>query len=197
MDISKITQALDKSCGWLDLNIPQGYNIKLANASNCLKAGLDYVLSRRNIQFKWLPEYDQVADWLTDNKGKGLLMIGNCGNGKSLLGRYVIPLILNAWHTPKICVTSKDMTKVKDTTLLLQHTFLSLDDVGTEDVVNDYGNKSLPFAELVDNAEKTGHILIISTNLTGEQLAEKYGVRIVDRLASITRKIEFNNESLR
>ena len=72
-----------------------------------------------------------------------------------------------------------------------------IDDVGTEDISNIYGNKRIPFAELVDAAEKEGKLLIISTNLDEDHLKEKYGERVVDRLRAITRKITISGKSMR
>ena len=42
---------------------------------------------------EWLTEYDQIVNWLTDNQGKGLVLIGPPGVGKSEICMKVIPLI--------------------------------------------------------------------------------------------------------
>ena len=38
----------------------------------------------------WLPEYQQIVDWLSDNKGDGLLVIGDSGLGKSVICHFYI-----------------------------------------------------------------------------------------------------------
>ena len=58
---------------------PQRLQIHLSNAKEVLNAGLQHFLGG---DYKWQPEYDKVADWLTDNKGLGLFCMGNCGRGK-------------------------------------------------------------------------------------------------------------------
>lgn len=60
-----------------------------------------------------------------------------------------------------------------------------------------YGEKRLSFAELVDEAEKKGKLLIISTNLSLSELQQKYGERTVDRLRAITTPVVFKGDSLR
>lgn len=45
---------------------PQRLLIRLPNAKYVLNAGLKYFMGD---SYTWLPEYDEVADWLTDNKG--------------------------------------------------------------------------------------------------------------------------------
>ena len=45
---------------------------------------------------KWHDGYDEIVEWLHDNKGKGLLVYGDKGCGKSMLCANIIPKILNA-----------------------------------------------------------------------------------------------------
>ena len=43
--------------------------------------------------FVWLPEYDQIVDWMTNTNDKGLMLMGDCGRGKSLILNYVLPVL--------------------------------------------------------------------------------------------------------
>ena len=72
-----------------------------------------------------------------------------------------------------------------------------IDDVGTENLSVKYGEKRLAFAELADEAEKKGKLLILTTNLTIDELREKYGERTIDRLRAITKTVLFSGISLR
>ena len=72
-----------------------------------------------------------------------------------------------------------------------------LDDIGVEADINDYGTKRLAFDEIIDNAEKTGNLLVITSNLSGEQLLAKYGERATERIKSTTKRILFTGESMR
>ena len=64
-----------------------------------------------------------------------------------------------------------------------------MDDIGTENLSVKYGEKRLAFAELTDEAEKKGKLLILTTNLSIDELREKYGERTVDRLRAITKTV--------
>ena len=44
---------------------PERLHIRIQNAREQMIAGLHYYLGNRA---KWLPCYDEIADWLTDNK---------------------------------------------------------------------------------------------------------------------------------
>ena len=43
---------------------------------------------------RYLPEYDEIVDWMVDTKDKGLLLMGDCGRGKSIIITGVIPVLL-------------------------------------------------------------------------------------------------------
>ena len=47
---------------------PQRLLIHLPNAKDVLDAGLRHFLGN---SYRWLPEYDKVVDWLSDNEGQG------------------------------------------------------------------------------------------------------------------------------
>ena len=55
----------------------------------------------------------------------------------------------------------------------------------------------MAFAEIVDQAEKKGKLLIISTNLNKDKLIEMYGERVFDRLCKLTKRILFTGKSMR
>jgi len=73
----------------------------------------------------------------------------------------------------------------------------SIDDIGTEEIRIEYGNKRELFFEIVDNAEKNSNLLIITTNLTGEEIKQRYGLRVYERLLSITKRIIIKGKSER
>ena len=66
--------------------------INIPNAREVLEQGIRYYMGDAA---KWLPAYDEVAEWMTDNNGKGLLCRGGCGLGKTLICAQLLPLILN------------------------------------------------------------------------------------------------------
>ena len=80
---------------------------------------------------------------------------------------------------------------------ILGYHIIYIDDVGTENISNIYGNKRIPFMELCDAMEQQGKLLICSTNLNVEELKQKYGERTIDRLRATTKFVTFEGESLR
>ncbi len=66
-----------------------------------------------------------------------------------------------------------------------------LDDIGTEEVSNVYGNKRLAFAEIMDSAEKYGKLVIVSSNLTVAEIKKRYGDRVLDRVVATTKRVLF------
>lgn len=174
---------------------PECVKIQIPDAKKNLYNGIKYFTAEHA---QWLPEYEHVAEWLSDNNGRGLLLVGNCGLGKSLLCRKVIPMIINFYYR-KIVSTfdATDLNKKSMTNEILSSHLMCIDDLGSENELNDFGTKRIVFCELADLAEKQGKMLLITTNLSEEELRQKYGERTIDRLHAITRKIVFRGNSLR
>ena len=93
------------------------------------------------------------------------------------------------------CYDSQQMNAELDS--VKQKHIIYVDDIGTENLSVKYGEKRLAFAELTDEAEKKGKLLILTTNLSIDELREKYGERTVDRLRAITKTVLFTGVSLR
>lgn len=168
----------------------------IPDARNVLWSAICYFISKEGKRAIWLPEYEKVAAWAGGNRGMGLFMFGNCGRGKSVLCRYVLPLLLLQYCRKIVSVYDiQDMNKNIDQ-VLSKH-IIALDDVGTEEVSVKYGERRVAFAEVMDAAEKQGKLLIVSTNLDEKELRERYGDRVLDRIRSTTLRVAFNGESLR
>ena len=72
-----------------------------------------------------------------------------------------------------------------------------IDDFGTESITSVYGEKRDIFSDIVDLAEQEKKLLVVSTNLTQDEIKERYGVRTLDRLHAITKGICLTGESMR
>ena len=179
------------------LKVPMNrVNIRVPNAKIVLENALTYFLSLEGREIKWLPQYDLIAEWLEDNQGRGLLLYGSCGLGKTFLTRYVISAIILKYCSK--VVTSFDMTEAnKDPDKVLVKHIISLDDIGTEDISVKFGERRSIVPEILDSAEKYGKLLLLTSNLGGEDLIKKYGNRTFDRILAVTRRIEFNGKSFR
>lgn len=174
---------------------PKKVSIHIDNAKLLLCNGLKYYCGEGAV---WQPEYEEVAEWLTDNKGRGLWLCGECGRGKTLIGAKILPVLFNFYHFPRKKISlydAKDMNNVYND--IVKKHIIYIDDVGKESVEVNYGNRNLRFPDIVDEAEKKGKLLMFSTNLSQEKMVEKYGERTVDRLRAITKKIVFRGKSLR
>lgn len=197
-DFKSLVDRLNDGTG---VQMPEMVSIRIPDAEQRLRGGLDYfvnVFSRGEVQkSEWNEKnYRPIVDWMTDNKGRGLLMVGSCGLGKSLIGKYILPYLIRDACRKVVNVFNAQELNSKPDEIIGYH-IIYIDDIGTENVSNIYGNKRIPFMELCDATEQKGKLLMCSTNLTIEELKEKYGDRTVDRLKSTTKVVPFIGESLR
>jgi DNA replication protein DnaC len=189
-DFKRVTEYL-KSVG--SIKMPDQVFITIPDAKEMLMRGINYFTNNNGV---WLPEYEHVASWLSNNEGKGLFCMGKVGRGKSLICTKVIPVLLS-WYCRKIVsVYDAQQMNVMLDNVLSKH-IICIDDLGTEEVAVNFGNRRMAFAEIADAAEKEGKLLIITTNMTIDQFREKYGERVIDRLRVLTKSVLFNGESLR
>jgi DNA replication protein DnaC len=126
-----------------------------------------------------LPAYDEIIDWLVDTKGRGLMLMGECGLGKSTILNYVIPAIFRTKTSKSLkSISAKDLGIIEKSIT----TFIIIDDLGTESIKNDYGTKIDAVADAISYAEDSSKTLLITTNLSGKSLKERYDERTLDRL---------------
>jgi DNA replication protein DnaC len=156
---------------------------------------------------EWLPCYEEVAKWLADNDSRGLLCVGSSGLGKSVVCMYALPFLFKRhFDLDVMAVSSTEMNQRIDELLAYcgNRRVIIIDDVG-EEAYSVFGRH--PFCELVNVAERTGTLLIITTNLrtTADKdparnypsIEARYGVPTLDRLRAITRVAVFRGESFR
>ena len=185
----------------------------LPDADGLLMRGLAYAIGPTA---QWLPEYEDVAAWLGDNRGKGLMCIGDCGRGKTVITRDILPQIFkhyitiqysDGWvgHPPYNYFLAKEL---KSRWAEIERCkVICVDDVGTEPIAKVYGETHNYFSELVDLCNDRDKLLICSTNLTQAQLfgGEEDGVvyparcdqRTYSRLVGNTTRVYFEGEDLR
>jgi len=179
------------------LPVPEkGVQVSVPNAKELMRDMLNEIISRENRRMVWIKPYEQVAEWLTDNKGMGLFMYGNCGLGKSLLARYVIPALMLKYNRKVVSVYDTN-TMNANIDEVLSKKIVCIDDVGTEDLSVRFGEKRLAFAEVMDVAEKKRNLIIATSNLTIDEILERYGERVLDRIKSTTKRVVFTGKSFR
>lgn len=148
------------------------------------------------IEPKSVPQYAEVADWLYCNDGKGLLIYGNCGLGKSLLISKILPACCAAIHAIILgkCYSAYDLARPEVLNVVRCRRVVVLDDIGTES----WGNFHEPAVPIVvDGLEKNDGLLVATTNLTGEQMYDRYGERVVDRIAKLCKIVHLEGTSFR
>lgn len=167
--------------------------IRIPNAEEEIRRGLKYFIGDNAA---WIDKYKEIVEWCEDNHGRGLLVMGNCGTGKTLICGKILPILIN--HYLRRVVYIADAKRLnKDIDIVLTQHQIYIDDIGIEDMSVNYGEKRLTFAEIVDEAEKKGKLLIITTNLDTKEIEEKYGTRTIDRLRAITKSITLSGKSFR
>lgn len=171
----------------------ENIRISVEDSKELIERGLRYFFGEKA---KWLPEYDALVEWLKDNNGKGLLCCGDGGRGKTFVcERILLPIITNKYSFAKVGKI-RAYTIAKDYGEALG-TILFVDDIGVERDAHNYGERINVFNQIVDEAERNNWLLIITTNLTTDEIKEKYGERTLDRLRALTRLVLFKGESLR
>lgn len=164
------------------LNCPEASNF----FKECLSA-FDMVM---------LPEYTKIVDWMTKNDGKGIIMYGSNGRGKTLIAQKILPLYFYQFYG-KILTLYEGLEMNEKVNEILTKKLLCIDDFGQEDVRNNYGEKSLPFLEIMDVAEKRGNLVILTTNLDPAWIEKKYGIKTRERIRACCTPVVFRGDSLR
>lgn len=143
---------------------------------------------------QYLPEYDKVISWMKENSGKSLILMGKCGLGKSIIACKVIPTLL---ATKGIFVNPANAKEFAKVGVVKDRSFWIVDDLGTEGIVKDFGTEVDKVSELLDRIDMIGGTAVITTNLTAEQLKERYGERNYDRMKQNFEIVSINHESMR
>lgn len=162
------------------------------------------------VNFDFLPEYASIIEWMTNTRGMGLLLTGDCGRGKSTILTGVVPVLIyqatglvvrpihsEQFEKPCKATWPNAGDKPKNIDYLCNTYFPIIDEIGIEPLINDYGEKYEGFNRVLNVAEHKLKPVFVSTNLTLEQMLKRYDVRTIDRLVRLSRTVEFKGESYR
>jgi DNA replication protein DnaC len=135
---------------------------------------------------------------------RGLLLRGTPGLGKTFIPSLVADNPLNPVQIVSLNEITETIRKTGEYTGLKFGTYkiIYLDDLGTEETpVKYYGTEITWFKTWYENFYSTAkshtNRLIISTNLSFQQIEDKYGFRIRDRMAETFNVLDLSGESLR
>lgn len=117
-------------------------------------------------------------------KVRGVLLIGNAGNGKTMVAHAMCNgLWIDAWnpdHQERF--TTAYMTDLSTGGWVV-------DDLGREQPRNNFGIVSEPFGQLVNHQYARGYVTgdwrfppVITTNMTLNEIKERYSSNILDRI---------------
>ena len=147
-------------------------------------------------KFKWLPEYDNVVDWMMGSD-KGLLIAGEPGLGKSNIIRLLIPTLFHMKY--QWTIRPIDANKIKDNwDTIANSPVVIIDEVGDERMaVEKYNIKYWAFEDVVRMCEAESKTLFVTTNLNKNELTHRYNPRITDRLDYLVTAFRIEGESMR
>lgn len=162
----------------------------------CLFDSAFMEVEESNKDYQFLPEYSKVIDWMVDTQGKGLYLHGDCGRGKSVILFRVLPLLFY-FKFKKVFVVLHSSEMQLKIDKYIDNNLIGIDEVGVEPLINNYGTRYEGFNRFVDQAEIKANPLFLTTNLTNEQMYERYGERCIDRISRLALNVEFKGKSLR
>lgn len=178
--------------------------------SNEKIAGMGFEMIEKGYQPHNKEVFEKLAKYLAAPNGKGLLLYGKVGTGKTFFFQRMFPEI-------ELASASKISEAFKGTSGRLNGMFwfesyriydsetdrysLVIDDMGTEPMANIYGVTTELLADVIDQRyrdwKKTGVKTYITSNLTNVEMDKRYGRRTTDRIAEICSCISFEGLSLR
>lgn len=141
---------------------------------------------------------DKASNWIISSKKRGLILMGTCGNGKSTMLRAIkrafgtYATYCHAEEIHEFCKNSQGEVMHKNTKFLL------LDDLGAEpERCMAFGEELYPLVKLLSYRYNNMLTTIIATNLGLDQIRERYGARVADRLIEMYDVIFYSEESYR
>lgn len=159
-----------------------------------------------------------AARWLINpDATPGLMLCGLYGNGKTTLAKAIAQLIgfiteyengfsnrktmrlYTAKTICRLCAAGEKFKEQYDTyESLFTEPMIIIDDLGEEPrEVMVYGMIHTPLIDLISERYANQRMTIVTTNLEVDDLKEKYGPRIYDRLQEMLTPIVFENDSYR
>ena len=153
---------------------------------------------------------ERVAKWLTMPKQKyGLMLYGSVGNGKTTMAKAIgsviwatsnrpnplKPASLRSISSTNIIRKAPDMEEFED---IKSEELLFIDDFGSEpSTTKIYGSEIFPIIEIIYHRYDKQLFTIISSNMFDEDIKQRYGERVFDRMEEMFDRIVFDEKSFR
>jgi len=149
---------------------------------------------------------EKAARWLTTPGKPWLFLSGNVGTGKSTLMWAIMQTLryhdvscsmFRASDFPVLFFENIEQTERQIMQGHWCHVLL-LDDIGVDSVeYKEYGNIIRPFVKIIEERYNRQLPLVVSTNLSGEEIRTTYGERTIDRIKELAVGIKYKGESFR
>ena len=148
----------------------------------------------------------RVAEWLKNDSKDGLLLYGTVGTGKTTLMRSLYQVLHDDFNR------RVDIGSASQLVELFQHRdidsypfeyeknvdFLFIDDAGVEpDYCCIWGTEYEPMRDLLAYRYDARKHTVISSNLGDEELVQKYGLRIFDRMIETYDRVTYEFDGYR
>ena len=211
--MENINALIDRLVGDRKLIVRRPAQLSWGDRETCeaLFASLFRKLDGPITKYQPLPEYDEIIDWMHDTRGLGLLLIGDCGRGKSIIATCLVPVLLGIKNLNTYPVHADDFNKPypfaantmgmdpKSSNLdyLTKCPYPVIDELGVETLINDYGERYEGFNRIINAAERYFRPMFVSTNLSKDEMLNRYGERTLARTKPLCPIVESRGESLR
>ncbi len=141
---------------------------------------------------------NRVARWLFASNQRGLILMGSMGNGKSIMLRSINRLFKSRSTFGDAQDIFDHFKRSQGAMKYWEEPLLLIDDMGIEPVrCLIYGEEYYPISRLLLHRYDKQLTTIIATNLGIEEILERYGDRVVDRMHETYSVITYGNESYR
>lgn len=145
---------------------------------------------------------EEAAKYVAESKN-GMILMGSIGVGKTHMIRT--PRMVSA---NQLCMDYKvhgieAISAAINNQIAYQGGKVIIDDIGTEEDVRHFGNQIDPVAYVIQRLYDVNQVadkpiqLIVTTNLNEQELKDRYGVRVVDRLWEMCDRIVVEGPNLR
>lgn len=141
---------------------------------------------------------NRMARWLFSSKERGLLLMGTMGNGKSTMLHVIQRLFKGTSTFGDAQDIFEHFKKNQGSMRYWNEPLLLIDDLGIEPArCLIYGEEYYPISRLLLHRYDKQLTTIIATNLSIEEIQDRYGDRIVDRMNETFNVITYDHESYR
>lgn len=139
----------------------------------------------------------RVTRWLFNSNKSGLLLMGTLGNGKSTMLKAIRD-IFYPYSTIGDAQDIFDYFKLEQGMRFWNEKLLLIDDLGVEPLrCLNYGEEYHPISRILLHRYNCQQTTIIATNLGLNEIQERYGDRVVDRMFETYEVIKYDRESYR